>query len=257
MKDAAMRTIFIIFLFSLNAFAGEWQVGSRKLLGEFPGGVSAVEVTFHLGDLASKLTGVFFDAAHHQLVVADSSMDQGLRLAGVAAQAGAIAGINASYFHADGRPLGLVIEDGKVIYQKERAKLLSGIFHVTNDRMGLVRAEAFRMGTDVQQAIQAGPWLVEEGQAVSGLDVLKRARRSIIATDGKGNWALLATSAVTLAEAADLLTAAPLFAQEKVKSALNLDGGSSTALWAGFAGLAIPEFGVVRNFLLLKPKDQR
>ncbi len=252
-----MRAICIIFLISLNAFAAEWQVGDRKILGESPEGVSAIEWSLHRGDLTSKLTGVLFDSSHHQLVVADSPLDQGLRLAGVAAQAGAIAGINASYFHADGRPLGLVVEDGNVVHQQERAKLLSGIFNVTSGRMALVRAGSFRMSKDVQQAIQAGPWLVEEGLPITGLDALKRARRSILATDGKGNWALLATSALTLADTAELLTASPLFSGGKVKSALNLDGGSSTALWAGFAGLSIPEFGVVRNFLLLKPKDQR
>ncbi len=252
-----MRAILIILFLSLNALAGDWQEGSRKGFGESPDGVSVFELTFHRGDSSSKLTGVIFDASNHQLVVADNSLDQGLRLAEVAATAGAIAGINASYFHADGRPLGLVVQDGRVIHEQERAKLLSGIFHVTSGRMGLVRAGAFRMSKDVLQAIQAGPWLVEEGEAISGLDAVKRARRSIIATDGKGSWALVATSALTLADSADLLSAAPLFGGAKVKSALNLDGGSSTALWAGFAGLSIPEFGVVRNFLLLKPKDQR
>lgn len=250
-----MRVFLIILLLSLNVIAGEWQAGPRKSLAELPDGVSAVEISSKNGELTSKLTGVVFDESSHQLVVEDGSMQQGLRLAGVAGQTGAIAGINASYFHPDGRPLGLVIKNGEVIHQQERAKLLSGIFAVRGGRMRLARAEAFRMGKDVQQAIQAGPWLVEDGRVIQGLDSLKRARRSILATDGKGQWAILASSALTLADAAALLAAAPVFAGGNVESALNLDGGSSTALWAGFAGLSIPEFGAVRNFLLLKPKD--
>ncbi|MEX1118898.1 MAG: phosphodiester glycosidase family protein [Terrimicrobiaceae bacterium] len=250
-----MRAAVLLLFFNFTVFASDWQVGTRRVLGESPDGVPAVELAFHRGDVTSKLTAVVFDSERHRLVVADSPLDQGLRLAGVARDAGALAGINASYFHADGRPLGLVVEDGQVVHQQERANLLSGIFHVTNGRMGLVRAGSFRMGKDVQQAIQAGPWLVEDGRPIGGLDTIKRARRSLIATDGRGNWALVATSALTLADTADLLAMAPLFGDDKAKSALNLDGGSSTALWAGFAGVSIPEFGVVRNFLLLTPKE--
>jgi hypothetical protein len=252
-----MRVVLILLSLSVSALAGEWQAGPRKTVAELPDGVSAVEISGRNGELTSKLTGIVFEDAGHELVVEDGAMAQGLRLAGVAGQAGAIAGINASYFHPDGRPLGLVIKNGEVLHQQERAKLLSGIFSVRGGEMRLMRAETFRMGKDVQQAIQAGPWLLEDGQVIQGLDTLKRARRSILATDGKGQWAMLASSALTLADAANLLAVAPVFAGGKVDSALNLDGGSSTALWAGFAGLSIPEFGPVRNYLLLKPKDQR
>ena len=84
----------------------------------------------------------------------------------------------------------------------ERAKLLSGVLAVRKGRIELVRSGQFKTGSDVQEALQAGPWLVEKGAPVAGLDDKRSARRTIVANDGKGQWALIATSPVTLADAA-------------------------------------------------------
>jgi uncharacterized protein YigE (DUF2233 family) len=151
--------------------------------------------------------------------------------------------------------LGLVIQEGKTTHGFERAKFLSGILAVRKGRVELVRSGDFRPGEDIRHAIQAGPWLIEGGQSITGLDGIKRARRTIVATDGKGNWGLLATTPVSLSTASELLSAMESAGRLRVRSALNLDGGSSTALWAGAVGLSIPEFGTVRNFLVLRPKS--
>ncbi len=80
-------------------------------------------------------------------------------------QPGAVAGSNGGYFHKDFTPLGLAVSRGETIHRFERAKLLSGVLAVRHGRMELVRSGKFKSGSDVQEALQAGPWLVEKGRA--------------------------------------------------------------------------------------------
>ena len=66
---------------------------------------------------------------------------------------------------------------------------------------------------------------------MKGLSDRRSARRTVIATDGKGNWFLAATPAITLAQLATSLSKSEERFGFKIKTALNLDGGSSTSLW--------------------------
>ena len=118
--------------------------------------------------------------------------------------------------------------------------------------MELVRSGKFKVGSDAQEAMQAGPWMVEKGVPVAGL-----ARRTIVANDGKGQWALIASSSITLADASRLLCEKGITGPLKIANALNLDGGSSTALQAGLPPeilIDIAAFGSVRNYLTIAPR---
>ena len=68
-----------------------------------------------------------------------------------------------------------------------------------------------------------------------------------------GEWALVSSSAVTLEELGAILADPALLpAGLHAERALNLDGGSSTALWVrqpGAEPFSIPEFGIVRDFV--------
>lgn len=252
-----MRSALLILFLLLNSYGGDWQPGELKELGILPGGAKVWEQTLHSSNGTAHLSAVVYGARDYDTVVVDNPVSAPTRLAAAAFAAGGVAGCNASYFHSDGRPLGLVVIGGETAHSFERAKLLSGIFANRKSRLEIVRAGDFKMGDDVRQAVQGGPWLVESGSMISGLDDTKRARRTIIANDGRGNWALLATSPVSLSQAAAMLSTPDLGSNFTVKNALNLDGGSSTALWAKDTPLSIPEFGTVRNFLVIKPKLSR
>ena len=248
-----MRLLAILLLVPAGVFA--WELESARDRGHLDGGAHVWERRVLGGNSSVALSGVSFSAREHTLKVADIAPPTRRKLAEVAREAGALAGCNASYFHPDFRPLGLVISGSQAIHGQERAKLLSGILAVRGNRIELVRSAAFRPGSDVSAAIQAGPWLVEDGTAIGGLDTTKRARRTIVATDGRGRWALIATSPVTLADAAGLLASGLAVPDWEVRDALNLDGGSSTALWAATSPeTVIPEYGYVRNFLLVFPR---
>ena len=164
------------------------------------------------------------------------------------------AGSNGGYFHKDFTPLGLAVSAGETLHPFERAKLLSGVLAVRKGRIELVRSGKFKAGPDVQDALQAGPWLVEKGTPVSGLNDARLARRTIVANDGKGHWALVAVSPVTLADAARVLCLKGILGPLTIANALNFDGGSSTALRASSEGgilIDITSFGPVRNYLAI------
>lgn len=241
----------------LSRACAEWTEESSRRIGTLPGSGVVSEVEFRKGDQLAKITSISFHERNLKLFVVENSVTSPQKLRELAPEHRAVAGINASYFHSSGEPLGLVVSGGRELHRQERARLLSGILAVRDGRIELVRASEYRGGRGVSEAIQAGPWLVEKGKPTSGLDDTKRARRSVFVKGPRGQWALVATSPLTLADAARILASRNSVPGLAVKEALNLDGGSSTAMWAagtlGSDAVSIPEFGTVRNFLLLKP----
>jgi hypothetical protein len=105
-------------------------------------------------------------------------------------------------------------------------------------------------------ALQCGPFLVDGGTPVPGLNATRPARRTFVLTAGRDRAAIGLSSPVTLAQMGEILATAPLASELKVQRALNLDGGSSSAFW--FAGprgpFSISEQKTVRNFVLVSPK---
>lgn len=203
------------------------------------------------------VAGVSFSASSAVFRVIDNPVASRKPLAEALAAHGAFAGTNGNYFHPDFTPLGLVIASGKVLHPQEKAKLLSGLLVVRGGKMQLVRSEHFKAGPDIQEALQAGPWLVENSAPVSGLNAERFARRTLISTNGKGGWALITMSPVPLADAAGLLLRKEFLEHWTTMNALNLDGGSSTSLFAGTGGaslIEIPSFGSVANYLAIVPR---
>jgi uncharacterized protein YigE (DUF2233 family) len=195
--------------------------------------------------------GVFFTAKQARFAVIDNAARTSL--AAAMESAGALAGTNGAYFHPDSTPLGLEIAGGAKIHSFEKAKLLSGIFVVTKGVPRIVRSAVYTPSKNDSDALQAGPFLVEKSAVIGGLNATRAARRTVVATDGKGHWALMIVSSLTLAGTAELLASDAVFPDFKITQALNLDGGSSTALWVATEPRPFyySEFGHVRNFLAI------
>lgn len=254
-----MRWLFLLLGLALTGPASaEWTLGPQRDLGSLASGVNAWEREATQGDRRVRISGVSFSDRRAGFRLIDNPPDARLSLSEALKSAGAVAGINASYFHPDFTPLGLAVSQGKTIHEFEKAKLLSGLILVHRGKIELVRAGAQRSGP-YDHALQAGPWLVEKGAPITGLNAVKLARRSVVVTDGKGDWAIVALSAATLADTAAILSRPGLAGAWSVKDALNLDGGSSTSLVA-FAGgktvIDVPSFGWVRNYLAILPRAQ-
>ncbi len=183
-------------------------------------------------------------------------MEKGETVAGRLSKAGAIAGVNGGYFHPDRRPLGLVVSDGVRLHRMERSKLLSGLLVVTPQRAMLLRRTEYREGRNTREALQAGPFLVDRGKAVAGLNETKAAERTVVLADRRGVCALLTTDSITLADLGRLLATPDLFPGLVIERALNLDGGSSTALWVDALPrpYSRPEWKGVRNAVGVLPR---
>jgi uncharacterized protein YigE (DUF2233 family) len=249
----------LIVFIAICVVRAEWSLDRWDELGALEGGAVAWEGEASSNGRTIRASGVSFQSANCVFQVIDNPPANRQSLSSALARSGAVAGSNGGYFHDDFTPLGLAVSQGKTIHPFERARLLSGILVVRNGRMDLVRSGKFKLGADVQEALQAGPWLVERGTPVAGLDDSRPARRTIVANDGKGRWMLIALSPVTLADAARLLCVKGLIGPLTIAHALNLDGGSSTALRAVREGqvlIQVMSLGPVRNYLAIAPRQR-
>ena len=177
-------------------------------------------------------------------------------LASVMKRTRGLAGVNGGYFDPQNAPVGLRISDGKLIAPFRKARLLSGVLVTTKGRLELLRAAEYSSRKTATAALQCGPFLVDGGAAVSGLNNTRPARRTFVLTTGSDRAAIGFCSPVTLAQLGEILATVRLTPDLKVQRALNLDGGSSSAFWfAGERGVfSIPEQKTVRDFVVITPR---
>jgi Phosphodiester glycosidase len=170
-------------------------------------------------------------------------------LAGAMIRAKCVAGVNGGYFDEQFAPVGLLIVDGNTTVPLQRARLLTGVLLATPRGMQLRRTRELSAHPDAQSAVQAGPFLIDGGKPVSGLESSREARRAFAATAGT-RAALGSCSEISLAQLAAILATA--FNDLKIQRALNLDGGSSSAFWfkrRDGTEFSIPEEKPVRDFI--------
>ena len=171
----------------------------------------------------------------------------------------ALAGVNGGYFQPDLTPVGLLISQGKVIHPLEKAKLLSGVFFVRKQKPALVRAQHFSDTAGVSDAIQCGPFLVESGNRISGLNNKRSAPRTFVFLTRAGEWGIGICRSVTLAKLSEILTIADLLPNGPITTALNLDGGASTGFYLarGDRSISSPEWTTVGSYLVLSSAVQK
>jgi len=167
-----------------------------------------------------------------------------------------LSGVNGGYFDPADAPVGLLISDGKLIAPLRKARLLSGMMIVANGRAQLLRFAEYSSRRNATTALQCGPFLVDHGQPVAGLDDTRSARRTFIVTAGSDRAGVGYCSEATLAQLGKILATTGLAPDLKVQRALNLDGGSSSAFWfSGERGpISITEQKTVRDFVAVVPK---
>lgn len=217
-------------------------------------------LTFRSSIGGISISGISYDGRSHRIAVADQDGGPGSKWADAEAAAkayGGVAAINGGFFTPEGKPLGLVVSDGKKSGNINRASSLgSGMFAEENTPV-LVRRER---ASDSGEILQSGPFLVENSRAIGGLSTQSSSARSFIAWDGGSGWILARTGSCSLSELGTALVGAEL-GGVKIKSALNLDGGRSSDLWIASAvqGGPLRERPLwnkpVRNFLVLIPRN--
>lgn len=216
-----------------------------------PDGLEFREVRIGRDFGATTLYHVRFDPKAHTFAVMDNPNGD-FSLATAAQKRGALAAVNGGYFHPDRTPLGLVVRQGVTIHGQERARLLSGLVVVSRKGISLPRAAGFKRTPDVREALQAGPFLIENGKPVAGLNATRTAARTVAVADAAGRFGFVVCRSATLAGMAALLADPAHFPGGRITRALNLDGGSSTGLWVrGTRPFYLREFKDVRNYLAI------
>jgi len=206
--------------------------------------------------------GVVFDSRNHRLAVVDQPAGPGSRFAD-AREAGisrnALAAFNAGFFTPEGAPLGKLVSGGRPAGSWNSSSLGSGIFMEDPAGGMSLRRRAGITGSGQRELLQAGPWLVENGRPVAGLDPAKSAVRTFLAWDGGSRWWIGRSSSCSLAQLGSALgSGSPTSWQPRM--VLNLDGGRSTDLWISSAVPGGPASfrplwnRPVRNFLVLLPR---
>ena len=247
-------TVAVLLPFSAvlaSAAPAEWRLEKSEALPTRSASVTLQTLTLQNdGTLETHL--VTFDRSRCALRVLD--LAPGRTVAEAAQKSGALAGVNGGYFKPDRTPLGLVISRGVTLHPLESAKILTGVLAVTPRGATLLRTSEVKAGPELREALQAGPFLVDHGKAVAGLTAIRRAERTVLLADSKGVAALLTTAPVTLAELGSILATPGILPGLKIDRALNLDGGSSTALWVDAdPPISRPEWKPVRIAVAIVP----
>lgn len=213
-----------------------------------------------LGVGEQRIDAHFFNAGESELCVVDEGGDTPRygTLEAAMKQERCTAGVNGGYFSAGTTrtPIGLLRHEGRTITPLgTKGFTVAGVVYDTGSAIRLERSARVRVPVQsMREAIQGGPFLVEQGRVISGLEKQKKAARTFIATDGAGRWCIAVSSPLTLHELATWLVEPGSMGSFRVQTALNLDGGSSSAFWDKAAGVYIPGLKAVRNYVGVRPR---
>jgi len=249
--------LLVLFIpFRLYADA-EWKTVERRDLPVRGAKLKASELRITNGDSDANISFVYFNSVEVVLETVPNLDSQLAGLRDIVESKRAIAGINGGYFDENLTPIGLLISNNRQVHGLQKAKILSGIFYVKRGHPALVRIREFPGVNGVQQAIQCGPFLVDGGRAVPGLDKGRVAARTFVFSSSSALWGFGICRSVTLEEIGQILTEVPLIPGHPISSALNFDGGSSTTFYVKTENGTIFSEGrpIVSNYLIAKPKE--
>jgi len=166
-------------------------------------------------------------------------------------------GVNGGYFDTEFKPIGLRVAESTTFSPLRRARLITGILLQSDRGIDVIRVSEFSRTKKTVAAIQSGPFLVEGNKRIRGLNDAQLARRTFAGIAANDRALLGFSSDVSLAELANILATAPIVSDSKIRRAMNLDGGSSSAFWfAREDGSAFSIAGrkPVRDFVGVAPK---
>jgi len=166
-------------------------------------------------------------------------------------------GVNGGYFDTDFKPIGLRVADATTFSPLRRARLITGILLQSDRGIDVVRVSEFSRTKNIAAAIQSGPFLVEGTKRIRGLNDSQLARRTFVGITTDDRAFLGVCSDVSLGQLANILATAPVVADSKIRRAINLDGGSSSAFWferEDGSAFSIAGRKPVRDFVAVVPK---
>lgn len=238
-----MIRLLVHFLFGLGVFsnAGEY------LHANLPLGPNGAMSSLHY---------FTFSDRDHVLKVIDqglaapryASLESALRANGC------VAGISGVDFGRNGKPPGLLIAGGRVRGEADaKDSGASATLYAEDGKIRLLRSAVFAAKAPPlpREVLQAGPFLIENGKPAAALGPPSFARRTVVATDGKGNWLLAYTPPTSRATLADVLLRPAALKDFKILNAIEVTVGSRAAMWCRLpaAPLYFREIDPLQSFL--------
>lgn len=223
-----LAKIFAILLVTAGMGIFVWSLQARELhFVPLLKGIEQRSFSFRPGSLSSpvKINAFRIDPKTYQfrVVKSESGMDTVHR---IARKEHLILAVNASFFTPEGKPLGLIIDQGQEL-QKLRP-VDWGVFFITNDGQArIVHTSEFKGSEGIEVAVQSGPRLVVAGRPLKLKPQM--ARRTAVCVDARNRVLLVVTEqGILLQDFANILASPTGDGGLGCNFALNLDGGSST-----------------------------
>lgn len=237
---------FLLFmlLITSNAFALEWQ--------SLEPGLSYTKIIQNPSRAWNRIHVFRIDPKRYQfkLAIARENQQSSARVKEFALDHKALIAINGGFFTAKGDPIGLRISSGEV---KQRLHGTSwwGVFYIENQRPRIVAQKAFKKRKHINFALQSGPRLVVNGKIPNLKDNYDQRTALGITQDKKVIIVVTEHNPMTTTELA-LVMRGLLNCQY----ALNLDGGSSTQLYAqvGTLNLHVHGLSSVSDAVIVLPR---
>lgn len=155
---------------------------------------------------------------------------------------GALAVLNANFFDTHNRPLGLVLQDGKIKNGFHPTQWYAA-FLIKNNRAKVLKVFEKSQVRGYQSGIQAGPRLVVAGKIPKLKN--KNSPKSVVGIDRQGRVLLIASEgSLEIHQLAELLAKPTAQGGLGLSSALNLDGGSSTQFYLNAGGKSVYQPGL-------------
>ncbi len=156
-----------------------------------------------------------------------------------------IIGINGGFYQPDFTPVGLFVNQGKKIKPLIHNSLLKSCVVITQSNQIQLETDLTRCAR-ATNAMQTGPLLIENEKINAKLDDMPNKSESIknffgphkrtaLALTRENQLIMLTTSQLTLIDLANFLqNHSDAFGTGPIKTAVNLDGGSSTGMYIRF-----------------------
>lgn len=158
-------------------------------------------------------------------------------------KSGALLVINGGFFTPEYESLGLIVQKGREV-NKLKWTSWWHIFQIKAGKPELTTKPEYLFSPDIEMAIESGPRLIVDGNITENLKPTLAERTAIGATaDGQLMIAVTENYSISMLELAKILK------NNGCYNALNLDGGSSTQLYAKFKGFELnrPGLNTVAN----------
>jgi uncharacterized protein YigE (DUF2233 family) len=209
---------------------------------------------FRAGSLhAFRINLAFFNV---ELAIAEDVKNKIATVADLTKANHGVIGVNGGFFSQELKPLGL-----RIAHYKQRNPIKStpwwGVFYIENGKPHIVNQRNFKKNKEIEFAIQSGPRLVVNGKIPLSLKPGMDSRTALGIT--KNNDIILVATEnlrLTTTQLASVMLAFQIDGGLGCVDALNLDGGSSTQLYASFKNfyLDIAGYSAVTDAIIVVPR---